>query len=251
MDPWTLAALVVAAFFAGFVDSIVGGGGIITLPALLATGMPPHLAIGTNKVVGTGASGIATWTYGRAGLLDRRLAAYAFPVAVGASIGGAATVLRLPEQAVLGMVAFVMVGIIAYVLARPRFGQDDNYPGRTGRVIVALVATAAVAGFYDGLLGPGTGTFLLFGIIGLTGMPFLRAAAHGRMLNFGSNVGALAYFTAAGTVDWVVGPIMAIGTVTGGFLGARFGVRYGARWLRPIFVVVASGLLVRLLWSLW
>lgn len=248
MEPATLALLVLAALFAGFVDAVVGGGGVITLPALLAAGLPPHLAVGTNKVVGTGASSMATWQYGRAGLVSG-LAWKAFPVAVAASVLGAMTVLRLPEDVIMTLVAVAIGAIVTYVLVRPRFGQEDRrdavrYP------LAAALALTLVAAFYDGLLGPGTGTFLLFGLVTLTGLPVVRAAAHGRVLNFGSNLGALAYFAVVGNVDWLVGLVMATGTLTGGFVGARFGIRHGARWVRPLFVVVALALLGRLLWDL-
>lgn len=246
MEPTTLVLLVVAALFAGFVDAVVGGGGVITLPALLAAGLPPHLAVGTNKVVGTGASSVATWQYGRAGLVSG-LAWKAFPVAVAASVAGAVTVLHLPEDVILNLVAVVIGAIVMYVLLRPQFGQEDRRDAVT-RPLATVLALTAVFAFYDGLLGPGTGTFLLFGLVTLAGMPVVRAAAHGRVLNFGSNIGALAYFAVVGNVDWLVGLVMATGTLTGGFLGARFGIRHGQRWVRPLFVAVALALLVRLLW---
>ncbi len=250
MDPSTLVFLVLVALFAGFVDSIVGGGGILTVPALLATGMPPHLVLGTNKVVGTGASSMATWQYARKGLIDGAVARYGMPLAFGASVLGAAAVLRLPETFILAAVTVVMAAMVAWVLVRPRFGHDDRFSGWTAAAFAAVVALAVVIGFYDGLLGPGTGTFLLFGLVALTGMPFLRAAADGRALNFASNAGALVYFGAVGNVDWTVGLIMATGTLTGGFLGSRAGIKHGARWIRPLFVAVALILMGRLLWDL-
>ena len=118
--------LLLAALFAGFVDSIVGGGGVITLPALLATGMPPHLAVGTNKVVGTGASATATWTYVRAGLIRPRLAWGLFPLSVVASVLGAAAILRIDGRFILWAVLGVMVLVTVYILARPRFGRVDR-----------------------------------------------------------------------------------------------------------------------------
>lgn len=250
MDAATIALLVVAAGFAGFVDSIVGGGGIITLPALLATGMPPHLAVGTNKVVGTGASGIATWQYARHGLLERRVVLAGVPLAFAASIAGAAAILQVPANGVLAAVTVAMAIMVVWVLVQPRFGQKDRFPGPTRAVLAAVAGLALAIGFYDGFLGPGTGTFLLFGLVGLTGMPFLQAAAHGRVLNFASNVGTLLWFALVGNVDWVLGGIMAVGTITGGYLGSRSGIRHGARWIRPLFVLVALVLLGRLLWGL-
>jgi len=245
MEPEVLVLLVLAGLVAGFLDSIVGGGGVITLPALLAAGLPPHLAVGTNKVVGTGASSIATWNYARAGLLRRRLAWSLFPLSLVAAMVGAAAVLRLRGEFILAAVMVVMVVLTTYILLRPRFGAVDR-TDLSGGTVLALAAMALAAGFYDGLLGPGTGNLLLFGFVAIAGMPFLRAAAHGRVLNFGSNVGALALFAWAGSVDWVVGPVMAVGTVTGAYLGSRSNIRAGAAWVRPLFVVVTLALFVRL-----
>lgn len=250
MDAATAALLVGAGLLAGFIDSIVGGGGVVSLPALLAAGVPPHLALGTNKVAGTGASSMATFRYARAGLLDGRLVAWTLPLAVGAAVLGAVTVLRVDERVVVGLVAVVMVALVAYVLLRPRFGQEDRFAGLSGPTVAATALLALAVGFYDGFLGPGTGNMLLFGLVAIQGFPFLRAAAHGRVLNFGSNVGALAFFGLTGNVDWTLGLLMGGATMAGAYLGSAAGIRHGARWIRPLFVGVAALLLVRLLWGL-
>ena len=246
MEPVSLILLVVAAGFAGFIDSIVGGGGVITLPALLATGMPPHAAVATNKVVGTGASSIATWNYARAKLLHPRLAWLLWPVAAGTSALGAWTIQRLDGRFVLWAVLAVMAALTLYVLLRPRFGLEDR-TRMDGRTFALLTLAVAAIGYYDGFLGPGTGNLLLFAIVSIAGFPLLRAAAHGRVWNFGSNVGALTYWSTTGLIDWRLGPLMAIGTVTGGWLGSRSNIRSGAKWVRPLFVIAAAALFVRLL----
>jgi uncharacterized protein len=242
----TLLLLAIASLFAGFVDSIVGGGGVITLPSLLAAGVPPHLALGTNKVAGTGASAMATWQYTRAGLVMPRLVALTFPLAVGGGILGAVVVLRLPESFVVALIVVLLVAMTAYILLRPRFGTQDRFSGLRPATLAATAALALAVGFYDGMLGPGTGNLLLFGLVAIHGFAFLPAAAHGRVLNFGSNIGALGYFSAVSNIDWTIGLVMAIGTVTGAFIGSRFGIRHGAKWIRPLFVFVALVLLVRL-----
>ena len=220
MDAAMLALLALAGLFAGFVDSIVGGGGVITLPALLATGMAPHAAVATNKIGGTGASSMATWRYARAGLLDPRLAWGLFPLSVAASVAGAHVVLQLPEAWVLGLVMGVIVGMVAYVLLRPSFGRGGAEHAVTPARLAAAAALALSVGFYDGVLGPGTGNLLLFGLVSIFGMGFLRAAAHGRVLNFGSNVGALGYFIAVDAVEWAPGLALAGGTLVGNTIGS-------------------------------
>lgn len=238
--------LVPAGFLAGFIDSIVGGGGAITLPALLATGMPAHTALGTNKLAASGASSMATLQYGRAGLLRARLSWPFFGIALGASTLGARAVLEVPERWILALVAAVIVAMVAYILLRPRFGLEDRTGTKTSWHAAGALAWIALIGFYDGFLGPGTGNLLLFGLVGLLGLSFLPAAAHGRVANFGSNLGGLALFAYAGAVDWAVGASMVGATMLGGFFGSRSGIRHGAKWIRPLFVLVALALLVRL-----
>lgn len=246
MEPGTLALLTLAAFFAGFVDSIIGGGGVITLPALLAAGVPPHMALGTNKLAATGASTTATWHYARAGLLVPRLVAWTFPLSVVGTVLGAWLVLQVPGTWIRYLVAGVLVVLVTYVLLRPRFGLEDRFTGLRRGNVAAAMAMALVVGAYDGFLGPGTGNMLLFGWIAIMGFGFLPAAAHGRVLNFGSNVGALAFFAWMGEVAYLTGAVMLIGTVSGAWLGARSSIKHGARWIKPLFVAVALLLLVRL-----
>lgn len=249
LDPLVLAALVVAALLAGFIDSQVGGGGVITLPALLAAGLPPHLALGTNKLAATGASAMASFQYVRARLVPRLVIPLAALAFLG-SLAGVATVLRLPATDVRILVLVVVVGMAAYVLARPRFGHQDHSVRRSTSRAVALAATVLAIGFYDGFLGPGTGSFLLFTLASLWGLPFVRAAAFGRVLNLSSNVAALLYFALAGQVAWLVGTTMLLGTITGGYLGARTTIRGGNRWVRWLFVAMAVALAGKLAWDL-
>ncbi len=247
MEPGTLAFLVVAGFVAAFIDSIVGGGGIISLPALLAAGLPPHIALGTNKLAGTGASSMATLQYVRHGLIRRRVALVLIPFSLAGTLLGAATVLQVDPKFIRALVITVMVVMTGWVLARPRFGEVDRKRPNTAAVVLGGAALALVVGFYDGFLGPGTGSFLLFGFVALHGYAFLDAAAHGRLLNFASNAGALVFFIAADSVDFAVGLPMMGAMMVGGTVGSRFAIRHGARWVRLLFVLVTLALLVRLL----
>lgn len=245
MDPlWWLIPIGVAA---GFIDSMVGGGGVLTLPALLAAGLPPHVAIGTNKVAGTGASSMATLQFARLGQLEPGVAWGLFPVAVAASVMGAMTVLRLPDQFILGMVAVVIVAMVVYVLFRPTFGKTDRFTGMRPALWLGLAGWVALIAFYDGLLGPGTGSMLLFGIVAILGMGFVKGAAHARVYNFGSNVGALALFWWADVIDWRLGLGMMVGTMAGAWIGSHATVKHGDRWIKPLFVLMAVALLARIL----
>lgn len=240
--------LIPAAVVAGFIDSMVGGGGVITLPAIIAAGLPPHAAIATNKVAGTGASGMATWQYAKHGLVRRELL-WLFPIAVVTSMAGAWTVLRLPEDLILRLIAIVIISMVAYVLLRPRFGMDDKYSLPDLWTALAAAGAVGIIAFYDGLLGPGTGSLLLFALVSLLGMRFVDAAAHGRLFNFGSNLGALALFAFEDVIDWRIGAGMMLGTMAGAFVGSRTSIKHGDKWIKPLFVLMAGGLLVRILTS--
>ncbi|MGB0652901.1 MAG: TSUP family transporter [Thermoplasmatota archaeon] len=247
MDPWTLAALVAAGFLASFIDAIVGGGGAISLPALLAAGLPPHVALGTNKLAGTGSSAMATLQYLRAGQVVPRVALHLLPWSLVGGLLGAVTVLNVPAGFVRGLVLALIVALVGYVLAKPRFGEQDQFRIVTPRLAIGGAALAFAIGFYDGFLGPGTGSFLLFVFVALHGFGFLRAAAHGRVLNFGSNIAALLFFLAVGQVDFEAGLPMMAATMVGATVGSRFAICHGDRWVKVLFVVMAGVLAVRLL----
>lgn len=248
MEPGILLALVVAAFLAAFIDSIVGGGGVITLPALLAAGLPPHLALGTNKLAATGASLMATARYTAAGHVDLRTALSLIPLSVVGAFLGAAAVLAVEARLVRSLVIVVMVAMTLYVLLRPSLGRDDRFPGLTPGLFLALGAPALLIGFYDGFLGPGTGSLLLFAFLGIGGFGFLRAAAHGRILNFASNLAALALFALRDQVDYQVGLPMMAAMLGGAYFGSHFGMRHGTRWVKPLFLAMTLAILARLLW---
>jgi uncharacterized membrane protein YfcA len=240
--------LIPAGIVAGFIDSMVGGGGVITLPALLAAGLPPHAAVATNKVAGAGASGMATWQYVRAGL-SGKFAWGLFPVALTGGAIGANILLHIPEDWVLGIVAVAVVLMVAYVALQPAFGQAERTSILDARTVWLVGGLVLLIATYDGLLGPGTGTLLLFTLVSLCGLGFLRGAAYGRILNFGSNIGALAWLATRDLVDWRLGLGVMLGTITGAFIGSRVHLQSGGTWVRPLFVLMSLGLLGRLVWA--
>jgi uncharacterized protein len=241
----TLVFLALAGFVAAFIDSQVGGGGVISLPALLAAGLPPHLALGTNKLAGTAASFSASVNYGRSGAVRWRDAARWMPLSFAGALAGVWVVLRVEGRFVLAIVLVLMVLMTAYVLLRPRFGLGDRLRPPSRGELAAMALSALAIGLYDGFLGPGTGSFLLFAVIGLLGYGFRKAAGLGRVLNFASNAAALAYFMAEGLVLWEYGVPMAIAMLAGGWTGSHVGMRHGDRWLRPLFVAITVALMVR------
>lgn len=246
MDEWTLAFLVVAGFVASFIDSQVGGGGVITLPALLAAGLPPAAASATNKVGGTSSALFASANYLRSGLVPLRQALLFAPLSLlGGAIGVWAFLHSDPSWLVPTVLA-VMLAMTAYVLLRPRFGTEDR-PRHGALPMVAMGLAALDIGTYDGLMGPGTGSFLLFALVALLGHGFRRAAALGRVLNLASNVSAVTYWIVAGHVVWAVGIPMGLSMAAGGWVGSHVTLRHGDRYLKPLFVAITLALAVRLL----
>jgi len=246
VDEWTLAFLVGAGFVASFIDSQVGGGGVITLPALLAAGLPPAAASATNKVGGTSSALFASANYLRSGLVPLRQVLWFAPLSLlGGAIGVWTFLHSDPAAWLVPTVLAVMVAMTVYVLVRPRFGAEDR-PASGALPLVAMGLAALDIGLYDGIMGPGTGSFLLFALVSLLGYGFRRAAALGRVLNLASNVSALAYWVLSGHVVWAVGIPMGLSMAAGGWVGSHVTLRHGDRYLKPLFVAITLALMVRL-----
>ncbi len=250
--PHVLVGLLAAAMLAGWIDAVSGGGGLVQLPALLVglPGVPPATVLGTNKlssIIGTSA---AARTYRRAAVTD---VATAVPMAVAAFLGsavGAAVATRLPGTwfRPLALVLLVVVGL--WTLLRPALGESQDLRWHGGeehhRHRAAAIAMGAGIGFYDGVFGPGTGTFLVFGLVALLGYSFLNASAIAKIVNVATNLAALIVFGATGHVLWGLGLAMGVANLTGAVVGARTAVRRGSRFVRVVFLVVVGVLLLRL-----
>ena len=235
-----------AAALAGVVDAVAGGGGLLTVPALLAAGLPPDLALGTNKGQSVFGSAAALLRYGRAGLVDGRMARVTFPAGLAGSLGGAALLLLVPPSA-LRPVVLVLLVVVAVALAlrpaapAPRVGPR---PG-TGRPIAAAAIALAI-GAYDGFFGPGTGTFLIFAFVAFLGLRLQEASADAKVVNFASNLAAVLLFASRGVVVWAVALPMAAGQFAGGLLGAQIAVRGGDRVVRWAVLAVVAALALKL-----
>lgn len=240
-----LVGLGLVGLVAGFVDAIAGGGGLIAVPALLSVGIPPVTAFGTNKLQSVIGTGMATLTYWRRGFVPLRALAYAIPATfVGAFLGALAV--KSVDTALLGYAVPVMLIVIAlYFSFAPRLTDADSHARLSFALFVPVMGFAI--GFYDGIFGPGTGSFLTMGFVTLFGLGLTRAAGSTKLLNLTSNLGALALFLPSGNVVWPIAAAMAIGQVVGGYLGALTGIRFGARLIRPLVVVVSIALALRLL----
>lgn len=245
LEPLVLLALAGAGMLAGFVDAIAGGGGLIAIPALLSVGVPPVAALATTKVQSATGTVIAALTYWRRGYVDFRALLSAMAAAFVAALAGAAVVKGINVSLLRDLVPYALIAIALYFLFAPRLTDADSHARLRFSVFVPVMA--AVVGFYDGIFGPGTGSFLTIGFVALFGLGLTRATGHTKIVNLMSNFGALALFIPAGDVLWPAALAMAAGQVVGGYLGARTGIRFGAKLIRPLVVVVSIALALRLL----
>jgi len=246
IEPLVYAALAGTALVAGFIDAVAGGGGLITVPALLFAGIPPHLALGTNKAQSICGTALATLRYRRAGLFrlgDSK--ALVGAVFVGAISGGIA-IQRIEARVLALIVPVLLLAVVLYTLLSPRMGDDDSQ-ARIGAP--AYLPVGGAIGFYDGFFGPGTGQFFAVSLVGLRGLGLTRATGLAKLLNLTSNCAALIAFAIGGKVIWLLGLTMAAGSMTGGWLGAHFATRHGAKLIRPLLVTASLGLTVKLIWG--
>ncbi len=243
-SPAVILALTAVAATAGLVDAIAGGGGVLTVPALLAAGLPPHLALGTNKGCSTWGTAAATVTFARKGRLRARRAMLGFAAGGVGALLGARLQLAFDNDA-LRPIVLVLLVVVAIALALKRAPAGAS-PTARARPVVLASAIALALGVYDGFFGPGTGTFLIVAEVTFLHATLSEATADAKPVNLGSNVVSLATFALSGTVLWRVAIPMALGTVLGGALGARIVMKGGDRLVRLVVIGVALLLVAKL-----
>ncbi len=238
--------LALAGFSAGFVDSIAGGGGIISLPALLAVGLPPHVALGTNKLQASFGTAFAAGNYARRGLLERSRLGLAVACTAAGALTGAMLVASLPSTWLRRLVPWLLVAIFVHVVRSPRLGDSPRRP-RMGPTVFSVLFGLSL-GFYDGFFGPGTGSFWTVALLALRGLALPQATAQTKVMNLTSNVVALAWFATHGDVMWRLGLGIAAANVAGALAGSSLAMEKGARLIRVFFLLAVAATLARLLW---
>lgn len=239
-----LAFLALVGFFAGLIDSMAGGGGLLTLPALLATGMNPLMALGTNKLQSTLGTGGAALAYARGGHMH--IGRY-WPTVAAAFLGsllGAWLVQRVSPAFLAAIIPVLLIAMAGYFLFSHRLGEEDRHH-RVG--IVGLSVLIGAVGCYDGFFGPGAGAFYTTVFLSMGGLGLLRATAQTKAANFASNLSALAVLMVAGHIVWVAGLVMAASNIIGAQIGSRMAMRFGARLIRPLLVVMSLALTAKML----
>ena len=244
----TLLLLGLAGFLAGWVDAVVGGGGLIQIPALLLglPGAAPAQVLATNKFASVWGTASASVTYYRRVRPDLRTALPMAAVAYVGAIVGALIGLHIPKSAFYPIILVMLVVVGAYTLLKPSVGELTQLRWTGARHTTAAMATGFVIGVYDGALGPGTGSFLVFALVGLMGYAFLEASAKAKITNLATNLGALTVFAPGGHIVLSVGVVMAGANLLGGYVGARTAVSRGSRFIRVVFIVVVAAFIVRI-----
>ena len=242
--------LVGAGFLAAFIDSVVGGGGMISLPALLMLGIDPVVALGTNKLASTTASLTSTISFLRSGIIEINVVKYLFPLSLVGSVLGVLLVQVMPPDILRPIVVVMLAAVTIYSIIRKEWGTVSTYTGMTKKMMIAGMMVALFFGAYDGFFGPGTGSFLLFAFLFL-GCDFVRAAGNAKSLNFASNLAALAAFMYFGSIDYLYGGIMAASMIVGAICGTRVAITKGASYVKPLFIVVSTLMVGKQVWELF
>lgn len=231
-----IAILVLVAFIAGFVDSIAGGGGIITIPALMLAGLPPHIALGTNKLQASFGSLSATLHFYKKGHLRIKENLLFIASAFVFSFIGTILVQVFDANKLSKFLPFLLIAFAIYFLFSPKIKEEAS-AARIG--IVGLMLVIGVIGFYDGFFGPGTGSFFMFALIMLGGFGMKSSLAHAKLFNFTTNIASLSCFALGGHIIYSVGLLMAIGGFLGANLGSKVALRYGIKVIKPLVVIVS------------
>jgi uncharacterized membrane protein YfcA len=243
----TILFLVIASFFAGFIDSIAGGGGLIQLPALLI-GLPKSetvTVLGTNKFASVFGTTTAAALYRRQIKPDpKALLAMAIPAFIG-SMGGALLASKLPTDAMRPIVLVLLIAVAIYTWRKPDLGKVEILRHTPKKHNQIAMAAGVIIGFYDGIFGPGTGSFLMLILVASLGYAFISASAIAKIVNVSTNVGAIIIFGLNGVILWKLGLLMAVSNVTGAIVGSRLAIKGGSTLVRKVFLLVTMALIIK------
>lgn len=244
-DILVLGLLAIAGAFAGFVDSIVGGGGLISVPAMLLTNVPPSVALGSNKLSSIFGAGSAAITFLRNGMVDFNLVRKLLPFTFIGSILGTIAVVSMPPLYVKPLIIVLLVAVTLFVVFKKDWGEVNRTSQVLGKALYICMGFAFGIGVYDGFIGPGTGTFLIMGFI-FTGFDFLHASANAKILNFTSNLASLLVFLFLGHVNILYGFAAGAGQILGAYVGSHLAIAKGSSLVRGVFLTVTTVMLFKL-----
>lgn len=236
-------------FLAGLVDAIAGGGGLISLPAYLIAGVPPHMAIATNKLSSAMGTTVSTARFARNGFINVKVSVFCAVAALAGSAIGANIALMVSEAVIEHMMIVVLPVVAFYVLRSKHFGQETGVRRTERQALVISTAAAFVIGGYDGFYGPGTGTFLLLVLVGLAGFSVQDASGITKVANLSSNVAALVTFMLNGKVLYPLGLVAGLFCIAGHYIGSGMVLDNGLKVVKPVVIVVLALLFVKVIWS--
>jgi len=239
------------AFLAGFIDSIVGGGGLIQLPALLIflPQYPLATVFGTNKLVSITGTGMAAMQYSRHMRIPWRTALMTAAAAFCCSFAGASVVSLIDSRYLRPFIIVLLIIIAVYIFFKKDFGELQTLQLTPQKQLIFGLTAGALIGFYDGFFGPGTGTFLIFAFIGLFGYTFLTATASAKVVNFATNLAAILFFLFNGSILFQVALPMMVFNIAGALVGTRLAILKGNRFVRLLFLAVVCGVVFKLIWD--
>lgn len=249
MSELSYVLLFFAGFAGGLIDSIAGGGGLITLPALMAVGVPSHLALGTNKLQSACGTSLAVWRYYRAGLMKTPALGWGVVASFSASALGAWAVSLVSPEMLRLIIPWLLAAVAVYTALNRRFGLKAGVQ-RMGHLAFALTF-GAILGAYDGFFGPGCGSFWMLALVALLGMELRDATGYTKAVNLASNLGALVFFLYAGQVHFASALAMIGGQMFGARIGSGLVIDKGSALIRPVFLIVVFGMTIKLLWDAW
>ena len=247
VSPLILCVLFFVAILAAFIDSIAGGGGLLTVPSLLAAGLSPAQALATNKLQSVGGSFSASLYFFRRGAVNLRAQRLNIAMTFLGAVGGTLLIQHIQADILRQILPLLLIAIGLWFLLMPRLGEVDREHRLQG-VAFALVGGGCV-GFYDGFFGPGAGSFYALAFVTLCGFNLAKATAHAKVLNFTSNFASLLFFMFGGKLVWGTGVVMLLGAFIGARLGARLVLSRGQRLIRPMVVTVSAVMSAKLLWD--
>jgi len=249
MEISIVTALILAGtgFLAGFVDSIAGGGGIITVPVLLSLGLPPHMALGTNKFQSSFGSMTATWRYYRKGLFSLRDTWLGVLFTFGGAAAGTVLVQKINANFLMKAIPLLLLLIFLYTLFSPDLGAKDRQKGMSRYLFYPLFGL--LLGFYDGFFGPGTGSFWTIALVVLLGINLKKATGTTKIMNFTSNIVSLTVFLIGGKIVLLAGLIMGIGQMAGAWTGSHMVIKHNTKFIRVFFLMVVAATIARMIWK--
>jgi uncharacterized membrane protein YfcA len=246
IEPWLYPVLTGVALLTGFVDAIAGGGGLIMMPALLVSGVPPLQALGTNKLQSMCGTFVAMRNYGSKGLIEWRRNLPTAAVVFAGACSGALLVQFVRAETLALVIPLLLLANAVYILVSPRMTDENAHHRVTSR---GYAPVGGAIGFYDGFFGPGTGSFFTSTLVALRGYGLTKATALTKYFNWTSNVAAVLLFALADQILWALGLSMAVGAMVGGWLGSHTAMKFGAKLIRPLLVTASLAMTARLLWG--